>query len=764
MKNKVLFSTLYSLMLVLIFTIDISAQDKATSNGTVPTAVYKSSPVFITPANSNNYAGRAFAYNSSGLVIPKGPFKFFLNNPSSPISLAFDPNSSNFVAAGSFDVYGNWWGVRYGNLQVVKIDTSTGAITTVGTVTGATNITGLAWDFSTSTMYASNYNNTNSTVGTLNLTTFVFTPLPSTITGLVIGIACSNSGQLYGVEINNDKFISINKVTGASTVVGPLGINANYAQDISWDHSVDSCYWASYISEGELRKINHVTGASTLIGAFNMEVDGLAIPGTFGPIITHTPYPNTQNTNGPYIITVNIISPGSVIVSAKLFWSRNSAILTDSVNMVNTSGSNWTGSIPGDGTNAIYRYRVKAIDALGRTAYAPSSAESYSFLAQAFDTSHSVIVTTPITSCPIYMWPANVKASVSNIFGIDSVWVKWYKNYPSNGWKRFNLSHGTGNNWSGIFNSNSSEVNFGDSISYRIIARNASTQHNLDSTALYTFMIDLGQNPIVGTDTLSGNFPFTTYWMDGRTDYLYTHQELNNLPPIAIWGIGFDIINANSMSMNEFTIKMQNTTATSISGFTESGWTTVYSNVYTVSNTGWQIINLTTPFFTNGTNVLVEICYNNSSYSNYSTVRTSPTAGNDYWGRYGDLVTAGGCGYTAWTSSVGPIGKANTIFKTIIDNIENTGTGIPETYALTQNYPNPFNPVTKINFSIPKSGMVSLKVYDILGKEVSTLVNQNISAGTYTYEFDASRLSSGIYFYRLNVNGFSEVKKMSLIK
>ena len=89
---------------------------------------------------------------------------------------------------------------------------------------------------------------------------------------------------------------------------------------------------------------------------------------------------------------------------------------------------------------------------------------------------------------------------------------------------------------------------------------------------------------------------------------------------------------------------------------------------------------------------------------------------------------------------------------------------VPSSYSLSQNYPNPFNPTTKINFAIPKSGMVSLKIYNILGKEVSTLVNQNMGVGIYTYEFDASRLSSGIYFYRLNVNGFSAVKKMSLVK
>ncbi len=89
---------------------------------------------------------------------------------------------------------------------------------------------------------------------------------------------------------------------------------------------------------------------------------------------------------------------------------------------------------------------------------------------------------------------------------------------------------------------------------------------------------------------------------------------------------------------------------------------------------------------------------------------------------------------------------------------------VPRDYNLSQNYPNPFNPTTKINFSIPKSGFVTLKVYDILGKEVVTLVNENKTAGSYIIDFDGSELSSGVYFYTIQVNGFTDTKKMLLIK
>jgi len=89
-------------------------------------------------------------------------------------------------------------------------------------------------------------------------------------------------------------------------------------------------------------------------------------------------------------------------------------------------------------------------------------------------------------------------------------------------------------------------------------------------------------------------------------------------------------------------------------------------------------------------------------------------------------------------------------------------------YELAQNFPNPFNPSTKINFSVPRNSFVSLKIYDILGKEIIKLVNNEFkSAGKYTVEFNASNLSSGVYFYRIEVEGekqFVMTKRMVLIK
>jgi photosystem II stability/assembly factor-like uncharacterized protein len=112
-------------------------------------------------------------------------------------------------------------------------------------------------------------------------------------------------------------------------------------------------------------------------------------------------------------------------------------------------------------------------------------------------------------------------------------------------------------------------------------------------------------------------------------------------------------------------------------------------------------------------------------------------------------------------------GSDGAIYKTTnggVIGIQQISSEVPSKYSLAQNYPNPFNPVTNIKFSIPKAGNVKLAVFDITGREVAELVNSQLSAGTYKADFNAENLSSGVYFYKLVTNEFTEVKKMILVK
>ena len=99
----------------------------------------------------------------------------------------------------------------------------------------------------------------------------------------------------------------------------------------------------------------------------------------------------------------------------------------------------------------------------------------------------------------------------------------------------------------------------------------------------------------------------------------------------------------------------------------------------------------------------------------------------------------------------------------LLVSVEETGAS-PSKFALHQNYPNPFNPTTKLSFVIGHSSLVSLKVFDVLGREVATLVNGELEAGAYALNFDAKNLASGTYFYKLQAGNNVAVKKLLLIK
>jgi hypothetical protein len=96
--------------------------------------------------------------------------------------------------------------------------------------------------------------------------------------------------------------------------------------------------------------------------------------------------------------------------------------------------------------------------------------------------------------------------------------------------------------------------------------------------------------------------------------------------------------------------------------------------------------------------------------------------------------------------------------------INQIGNEVPDKFELSQNYPNPFNPVTTIKFAIPKASNVVLKVYDILGKEVETIHNGYLNAGYYQISFDAKNLASGMYFYKIEAEKFTDLKRMVLLK
>jgi hypothetical protein len=176
------------------------------------------------------------------------------------------------------------------------------------------------------------------------------------------------------------------------------------------------------------------------------------------------------------------------------------------------------------------------------------------------------------------------------------------------------------------------------------------------------------------------------------------------------------------------------------------------SNAGTGTGTYVGITGLGSNWWTVGGAAAIGTSTNNGA--NWSTAYTTPT------GTFVHITTSRtGSGLVYATKSNGQVSKYG-----VTTGVNPLGGQLVESYSLSQNYPNPFNPSTSISFAIPQSGFVSLKVYNMLGKEVASLVNGNLNAGTHNYSFNASNLASGMYFYKLDVDNFTETKKMIFVK
>jgi hypothetical protein len=178
----------------------------------------------------------------------------------------------------------------------------------------------------------------------------------------------------------------------------------------------------------------------------------------------------------------------------------------------------------------------------------------------------------------------------------------------------------------------------------------------------------------------------------------------------------------------------------------ENGWDFGYVEVSSNNGTTWQQVSSYT-----GTNNLTwtQQSFDITSYVNaaaqlkirFRLTSDGNTLGSGWW--VDDIKLTNYC-----LATVGVPGISN----------------IPKTFAVAQNYPNPFNPSTVIKYQLPKTSFVTIKVFDVLGKEVSSLVNEQKEPGYYEAVFEGSKLSSGLYFYKIEAGDFVETKKMMLIK
>ncbi len=218
------------------------------------------------------------------------------------------------------------------------------------------------------------------------------------------------------------------------------------------------------------------------------------------------------------------------------------------------------------------------------------------------------------------------------------------------------------------------------------------------------------------------------------------------------WSFGATTGLVNSYSVHYNSPSLGLAGGTTIVKTTDGGLT--YSGVGTVPGTG-NINGIEGKdnnfWYVRGTGIF----RSSNEGNNWTQVHTLTGTANDI-----DFPESSGC-LTGWAvSSTGLIAKMTGVIVGVNNNI----TSVPDKYYLGQNYPNPFNPSTVINYEIPVSDLVTLRIYDITGREVASLVNGNQESGKYSIEWNASQFASGTYFYTIKAGGFTQTKKMILLK
>lgn len=562
--------------------------------------------------------------------------KGFLNTPGTLTTIG--PMTRNLYAGAWAN--GKWYAIDF-QAQTTSllgtIDTVSGAFTSIATITGmaaANTVTGMSYDKTTSTMYVVSINSTATlaTVYTIDLTTAAMTTVTTSASG-PIDISFNNAGVMYACDLVTDNLITINKTSGVVTIVGPLGINLNYAQGMCFDPQTDSLFLAAYTTAGNLYRASTTTGTATLIGAFpvNTEMDAFIIPGPSAP-------PPSSNTL--VLLNDSTLAP---TLSARRKADRDTL-------------KKYLPMVLG---NFTYYYKDTT------AADVPTNLNDYSTIIVQ-ETSYDYVSAT----------------AAGGSFVLTGAWRTAIKNWLNGGSPTAKRTL----------------VFIGGDFGY---AYDQSSSTSYDTT----FSRGVGGSQYVSDN--AGALGFDGVYM------LPNAGNIDNMDyaPSGYYPDGCKPVSGGAA----FTRYKNRPTTDSSAGITKS-------------TANWNFIGIfQDPRFYTGTG-------------------TNPNPDQGFKRALSQIFS--------WIKTNGGS----------LTSVEPVGSEIASEYKLSQNYPNPFNPSTKINFSIPKSGLTTLKVYNILGKEVATLVNNFQNAGNYVVEFDASRLASGAYFYRLEVNGFVATKKMLLIK
>ncbi len=292
------------------------------------------------------------------------------------------------------------------------------------------------------------------------------------------------------------------------------------------------------------------------------------------------------------------------------------------------------------------------------------------------------------------------------------------------------------------------------------------TQSNLISEDVWTLAVG-GNNVFAGTD-------HTGVYISTNNGSSWSQTSMTNITVNSLFISGNNILAAAGVGGWGVFLSVNNGNSWTLIGDLDIGtYSVAASGNYIYAGPYYHGIYLSTDF---------GIHWNQTPLDNGTVVAIAVSGNNVFAGTEGFGFEVSNDNGVNWTHRSEGLGSAYINALCIIDNYIYAGTGngvykrplseltgikqisndVSQQFSLSQNYPNPFNPATSISFGLPSKLFVSLKIFDMLGNEVATIISEELSAGSYTTQWNAANLSSGIYFYRLQAGTFTETKKLVL--
>jgi hypothetical protein len=758
------------------------------------------------PNTIQSYGSRWFGQNAgASSFFAKG----FLNSAATVNN--FGPSSADLYGAMEFNNTGVLYCIAVAaGSPLQTLDTVTGALTPLGSITGigSEQVLGMSFNPVNNKMYITTITAGFDNLYTLDLTTRVATLVGNTGNNF-FDIAINSTGQCYGVSVS-DLLFSINLTNAAITQIGSIGFDANFIQGLSFDRSTDSLWYASYGTAGELRTVNLTTGLTAVVGAFTpaAEVCGFAIPGRNNlPLNSFnllTPVAGARvvtvaGSTTPVVITWDTSASG-----ARYNWVFGSPavpprILTipSTTNSISTTLGALDGILASIGLTNNGSATDSAVGQWNVWAYKGSGASGPDSLVSANGPRAITFRRQQVSLNPFALLsPPNDTRILTSPVDPSLINITWNRSGTG---ATYNWLFKTGTTYTDpptasipsnnngldtVLTLRNSQVDSilagfgiapGDSTTGKWRVRAYSSSDSLNSTApdrTISFR-RAGLLPLDQSFT-STSFPPPFWGLDAGGGTQYWTRDAVSGYQTGTGSAKYDFWTAQTTTPLQTLTSNQFPPVAAPNNYLKFDYSQAYYIAVTLAPDSC-IIETSTNNGTTWTRLIgMGASETLSSGTNSSPIMSTvggpfsgaftPTAANQ-WASKVFMMPVG----TNKVRFVAKSGYGNNLY---IDNITSgTIVGIgneltltPDSYNLAQNYPNPFNPVTTINFSLPKTSKVSIKIYDVLGKELRTLVNETKPAGIYDISFDASSLSSGVYFYRIEADNFSDIKRMMLIK